>query len=51
LTTPQLTKLIGCAWYSSTAITHELGYQAEYSFEQAVPELVAFYRDVELAGC
>lgn len=51
LTTPQLTKLIGCAWYSSTAITHELGYQAEYSFEQAVPELVAFYRDGELAGC
>jgi UDP-glucose 4-epimerase len=46
LTTEQLTKLIGCAWYSSTTITHELGYQAPYSFENAVPELIAFYRDV-----
>jgi len=44
LTTQQLTKLIGGAWYSSTAITHELGYQAVYSFEQAVPDLIAFYR-------
>ncbi len=46
LTTQQLTKLIGCAWYSSRTITHELGYQALYSFEKAVPELIAFYRDV-----
>lgn len=44
LTTEQLTKLIGCAWYSSTAITRELNYQATYSFEKAVPELIAFYR-------
>jgi UDP-glucose 4-epimerase len=51
LTTQQLTKLIGCAWYSSTAITHELGYQAAYSFEQAVPDLIAFYRDTRRAGC
>ena len=51
LTTQQLTKLIGCAWYSSTAITHELGYQASYSFEQAVPDLIAFYRDVGRPGC
>jgi UDP-glucose 4-epimerase len=51
LTTQQLTKLIGCAWYSSTAITHELGYQAAYSFEQAVPDLIAFYRDVGRPGC
>ena len=51
LTTQQLTKLIGCAWYSSTAITHELGYQAAYSFEQAVPDLIAFYRDMGRAGC
>ncbi len=51
LTTQQLTKLIGCAWYSSTAITHELGYQAVYSFEQAVPDLIAFYRDVGRPGC
>ncbi len=51
LTTQQLTKLIGGAWYSSTAITHELGYQAAYSFEQAVPDLIAFYRDVGRPGC
>ena len=44
LTTQQLIKLIGGAWYSSTTITHELGYQAAYSFEQAVPDLIAFYR-------
>jgi len=50
LTTQQLTKLIGCAWYSSTTITHELGYQAPYSFENAVPELIAFYRDVARTG-
>ncbi len=50
LTTEQLTKLIGCAWYSSTAITHELGYQASYSFEKAVPELMAFYRGAASVG-
>ncbi|WHZ28797.1 MAG: UDP-glucose 4-epimerase [Nitrospira sp.] len=44
-TTQQLTKLVGCAWYSSTAITDELGYHASYSFEKAVPQLIAFYRD------
>lgn len=44
-TTEQLTKLIGCAWYSSTAITSELGYRAAHSFENAVPELIAFYRE------
>jgi UDP-glucose 4-epimerase len=41
LTTQQLTKLIGCAWYSSKTATHELGYQAAYSFEKTVPELIA----------
>jgi UDP-glucose 4-epimerase len=51
LTTQRLTKLIGGAWYSSTTITHELGYQAAYSFEQVVPDLIAFYRDVGRAGC
>jgi nucleoside-diphosphate-sugar epimerase len=51
LTTVQLTKLIGSAWYSSTAITSELGYRAAYSFEKAVPELIAFYRDTARAGC
>jgi UDP-glucose 4-epimerase len=45
LTTAQLIKLIGGAWYSSRNITHELGYQAAYSFEHAVPDLIAFYRE------
>ena len=45
LTTDRLAKLIGCAWYSSSAIASELGYQASYSFEKAVPQLIAFYRD------
>jgi UDP-glucose 4-epimerase len=51
LTTDRLTKLIGCAWYSSATITHELGYHASSSFEKAVPELIAFYRDAARAGC
>ena len=51
LTTEQLTKLIGCAWYSSAAITRELDYRPTYSFEKAVPELIAFYRDAARAGC
>jgi nucleoside-diphosphate-sugar epimerase len=51
LTTQQLTKIVGCACYSSTTITHELGYHASYSFEKAVPELIAFYRDAVRAGC
>jgi UDP-glucose 4-epimerase len=50
LTTVQLTKLSGCAWYSSTAITRELGYQPVCSFEKAVPDLIAFYRDIAHAG-
>jgi UDP-glucose 4-epimerase len=45
LTTEQLKKLIGCAWYSHSAITRELDYRPTYSFEKAVPELIAFYRD------
>lgn len=44
LTTEQLTKLIGCAWYSPAAITRELGYQATCSFEKTIPELIACYR-------
>ena len=49
-TTQQLTKLIGCAWYSSTAFTSELGYRPEHSFEKAVPELIAFYRNTARVG-
>jgi UDP-glucose 4-epimerase len=49
-TTEQLMKLIGSAWYSSTAITSELHYRAEHSFENAVPELIAFYRGATEEG-
>ncbi|MDF0668358.1 MAG: NAD-dependent epimerase/dehydratase family protein [Nitrospira sp.] len=51
LTTEQLTKLIGCAWYSSAAIERELDYRATYSFEKAVPELIAFYREAAGPAC
>lgn len=44
LTSEQLTKLVGSAWYSSEAIVRELGYQATHSFENTVPDLVSFYR-------
>ncbi len=51
LTTEQLTKLIGCAWYSSRAIERELDYRATYSFEKAVPELIAYYREAAGSAC
>lgn len=44
LSSDRLTKLIGGAWFSAAAITHELGYQATHSFAEAVPELIAAYR-------
>lgn len=50
LTTQQLTKLIGCASYSSAAITREFDYRPVYSFEKTVPELVAFYRGAACVG-
>ncbi|MDH5348953.1 MAG: NAD-dependent epimerase/dehydratase family protein [Nitrospira sp.] len=50
LTTEHLTKLVGCAWFSSAAITRELGYQAVHSFRETVPEIIAFYRRVSGAG-
>lgn len=51
LTTERLTKLIGCAWYSSRAIKRELDYRAAYSFDKAVPELIAFYREAARPAC
>lgn len=44
LTTEHLTKLVGSAFFSTTAITRDLGYQAVHSFRETVPELIAFYR-------
>ncbi len=39
-----LEKLIGSAWYCSDKIAHELGYRPCYSLEDALPEMVAAYR-------
>jgi nucleoside-diphosphate-sugar epimerase len=39
-----LDKLIGSAWYSSEKIARELGYRPSVTFEQALPELIAWYR-------
>jgi nucleoside-diphosphate-sugar epimerase len=39
-----LEKLIGSAWYSAEAITRDLGYCPPYTFKDAVPEMIKFYR-------
>lgn len=39
-----LDKLIGSAWYSSEKIFRQLGYQSSITFQDALPELVAWYR-------
>jgi nucleoside-diphosphate-sugar epimerase len=44
LTTPTLGKLIESAWYSPAAIARDFGYCPSYSFDDAVPELMTFYR-------
>jgi nucleoside-diphosphate-sugar epimerase len=44
LTTSTLGKLIESAWYSPAAIARDFGYCPSYSFDDAVPELVTFYR-------
>jgi nucleoside-diphosphate-sugar epimerase len=44
LTTSTLRKLIEPAWYSPAAFARDFGYCPSYSFDDAVPELVAFYR-------
>jgi nucleoside-diphosphate-sugar epimerase len=44
LTTSTLEKLVESAWYSPAAIIRDFGYCPSYSFDDAVPELVAFYR-------
>ena len=42
--TVTLDKLIGPAWYSSDAISHDLGYRPTVTFADAVPGMVASYR-------
>jgi len=42
-----LEKLIGSAWYSSDKISRELGYQPSITFEEALPELIDWYRTTQ----
>ncbi|WP_455388619.1 NAD-dependent epimerase/dehydratase family protein [Petrachloros mirabilis] len=44
LTTRTLEKLFESAWYSPAALMRDVGYSPSLSFDDAVPELVAFYR-------
>jgi nucleoside-diphosphate-sugar epimerase len=39
-----LEKLTGSAWYSSEKISRELGYRPKITFEDALPEMIAWYR-------
>lgn len=39
-----LDKLTGDAWYSSEKIAKELGFRPRVTFEDALPELIAWYR-------
>ena len=39
-----LEKLTGNAWYSSEKIARELGFRPRVTFEEALPELIAWYR-------
>ncbi|MGH7207189.1 MAG: NAD-dependent epimerase/dehydratase family protein [Nitrospiraceae bacterium] len=40
-----LEKLIGSAWYSCERISRELGYRPSIAFEDALPEMVTWYRE------
>jgi UDP-glucose 4-epimerase len=39
-----LEKLIGSAWYSAEAIRRDLGYRPPFTFHDAVPDMIRFYR-------
>ncbi|BCA54203.1 putative NAD-dependent epimerase/dehydratase [Nitrospira sp. KM1] len=39
-----LNKIIGQAWYSPQNMITDLGYRPDHTFESAVPEIVRFYR-------
>ena len=42
-----LDKLIGSAWYSSDKIARDLGYRPSVTFQEALPDLIAWYRKGE----
>jgi nucleoside-diphosphate-sugar epimerase len=39
-----LEKLTGSAWYSSEKIARELGFRPKVTFEDALPEMIDWYR-------
>jgi nucleoside-diphosphate-sugar epimerase len=41
-------KLIGSAWYSSEKISRELGYRPTVTFQEALPALMAWYREARV---
>ena len=43
-----LVKLSGSAWYSSAKISRELGYRPLTTFEEALPELIAWYKGMQV---
>lgn len=42
-----LEKLVGSAWYSSEKMSRELGYQPAITLEDAMPEMIVWYRQVK----
>lgn len=42
-----LEKLTGNAWFSSERISRELGYRPRMTFEEALPEMIAWYRETQ----
>jgi nucleoside-diphosphate-sugar epimerase len=42
--TDTLQKVIGSSWYSSAKITRELGYRPRRTLDDALPELITWYR-------
>lgn len=45
LDTDSLDKLLGSAWYSSEKISRELGYRPVHTLKDALPEMVAEFRE------
>ena len=41
-----LEKLTGNAWFSSGKIARELGFRPRVTFEDALPELISWYRSI-----
>ncbi|MGH8758734.1 MAG: hypothetical protein ACREVW_04370, partial [Burkholderiales bacterium] len=42
-----LVKLVGSAWYSSERIARELGYRPTLTFEEALPDMITWYREAK----